>query len=98
MQMLSTATIAEIANLTRAFSARHTQFHVFAQKQTANSLHFAMNKGEKQIKKCFAVARDAINWRRLKESYLGLVSASAAWNKFLTAFCLYFCASVSAVT
>lgn len=31
-------------------------------------------------------------------SYFDLASASAVWNKFLTAFCLYFCANVSALT
>ena len=40
---------------------------------------------------------------RLKKRYLfwiyfDLASASAVWNRFLTAFCLYFCANVSALT
>ena len=30
--------------------------------------------------------------------YFDLASASAVWNKFLTAFCRYFCANVSALT
>src|SRR5208283_6168526 len=43
------------------------------------------------------IERAVKNALKCKRVYFALL-ASAVWNRFLTAFCLYFCDSVSAVT